>query len=92
MSWQVAYKPTFLKELAQLPPKLRRRVEAFAFEEMPKASNPYALAGVTKLRGYREYYKISFEEYRVGLRIDKKTKLIEFCRILHRREIYRYFP
>jgi mRNA-degrading endonuclease RelE of RelBE toxin-antitoxin system len=80
MSWQVAYKPTFLKELAQLPPKLRRRVEAFAFEEMPKVSNPYALAGVTKLRGYR------------GLRIDKKTKLIEFCRILHRREIYRYFP
>jgi mRNA interferase RelE/StbE len=80
MSWQVAYKPTFLKELAQLPPRLRRRVEAFAFEEMPKASNPYALAGVTKLRGYRGYYKISFE------------KLIEFCRILHRREIYRYFP
>jgi mRNA-degrading endonuclease RelE of RelBE toxin-antitoxin system len=52
MSWQVAYKPTFLKELAQLPPRLRRRVEAFAFEEMPKVSNPYALAGVTKLRGY----------------------------------------
>ncbi len=92
MSWQVAYKPTFLKELAQLPTKLRRRVETFAFEEMPKATNPYAIAGVEKLRGYRDYYKVGFGDYRLGLRIDKKAKVIEFCRVLHRREIYRYFP
>ncbi|MCX8103192.1 MAG: hypothetical protein N3E42_01945 [Candidatus Bipolaricaulota bacterium] len=64
MSWRVAYKPTFLRELARLPTELRQRIEVFAFEEMPKTTNPYAVA--EKLRGYREYYKVSFGDYRAG--------------------------
>lgn len=92
MSWQVAYKPTFLRELAKLPPRVRKQVEALAFETMPKTANPYAVPGVEKLEGYREYYKVRFGDYRVGLRLDKKVKVIEFCRVLHRRDLYRYFP
>ena len=92
MNWQVSYKPTFLKELARLPAEVRERVETLAFETMPKTTNPYAVPGVEKLTGYREYYKVRFGEYRVGLRLDKKAKVIEFCRVLHRRDLYRYFP
>lgn len=92
MSWTVLYKPTFLKELARLPTSLQARIETLAFETMPKTSNPYAEPGVEKLKGHREFYKISVGDYRVGLRIDKKAKVIEFCRVLHRRDLYRYFP
>jgi mRNA-degrading endonuclease RelE of RelBE toxin-antitoxin system len=59
---------------------------------MPKTANPYAKPGVEKLKRYREYYKISFGDYRVGLRVDKRAKVVEFCRALHRRDLYRYFP
>lgn len=92
MSWQVAYKPTFLRELARLPAKLRAPVEVFAFEELPSAINPYAVRGVEKLKGYRDLYKARFGEYRVGIRLNKRSKVIEFCRVLHRRDLYRYFP
>ncbi|MCR4404604.1 MAG: type II toxin-antitoxin system RelE/ParE family toxin [Candidatus Acetothermia bacterium] len=92
MNWQVVYKPTFLRELARLPAEVRARVETFAFEVMPRTTNPYALSGVEKLKGYREYYKVRFGDYRIGLRFDKKAKTIEFCRVLHRRDLYRYFP
>lgn len=92
MSWQIAYKPTFLKEMARLPAEMRARVETFAFETMPKATNPYAVPGVGKLKGYQDYYKVRFGDYRVGLRLHKKAKVVEFCRVLHRRDLYRYFP
>jgi mRNA interferase RelE/StbE len=92
MNWHVVYKPTFLKESARLPTEIRARVETLAFETMPQTTNPYAVSGVEKLKGFREYYKVRFGEYRVGFRIDKKAKMVEFCRVLHRRDLYRHFP
>ncbi|MBI3658867.1 type II toxin-antitoxin system RelE/ParE family toxin [Candidatus Acetothermia bacterium] len=92
MNWQVVYKPTFLKELAKLPVKIRARVETLAFKTMAETTNPYSVPGVEKLEGYREYYKVTFGDYRVGIRLDKQVKVIEFCRALHRRDLYRYFP
>ena len=92
MSWNVQYKPTFLKELAHLPREIRQQVETLAFQILPQTSNPYSEKGVEKLTGYREYYKVRFGDYRVGLRIHKKSKTIELCRVLHRKDLYRYFP
>ncbi len=92
MSWNVLYKPTFLKDLAHLPPTIRSKVEEFVFQDLPQASNPYAEKGVEKLTGFRDYYKVRFGDYRLGLHIDKKTKTVECCRILHRKDLYRHFP
>ncbi len=49
MSWEVRYKPTFLKELSRLPPEIRAKVEEFVFQILPRTSNPYAEKGVKKL-------------------------------------------
>ena len=92
MSWEVRYKPTFLKELSRLPPEIRAKVEEFVFQILPQTSNPYAEKGVKKLTGFREYYKVRFGDYRLGLRIDKQAKTVKCCRILHRKDLYRYFP
>lgn len=92
MDWEVIYKPTFLRELVQLPEKIRTQVETFSFETVPETANPFALRKLEKLRGYREYYKVRFGEYRVGLKLDKRHRSIQFQRVLHRRDIYRYFP
>ncbi len=92
MSWRVRYKPTFLKELARLPRNVRAQVETFVFQTLPQTSNPYAERGVEKLKGHSDHYKVRFGDYRVGLRIDKRAKVIEVCRVLHRKDLYRYFP
>ena len=43
-----------------------------------------------KLKGYRNYYKIRFGDYRVGLRYEDDTLIFE--RVLHRKDIYKYYP
>lgn len=91
MTWRVHHTHSFLKELAQLPAPIRKRVESIAFGEDIK-HDPFLAGRTQKLSGYSHYYKIRMGDYRIGLRIDGEGQLIEFRRVLHRREIYRKFP
>lgn len=43
-----------------------------------------------KLKGYQTYYRIRFGNYRVG--VGYEEDVLTFQRVLHRKEIYRYFP
>jgi mRNA interferase RelE/StbE len=45
-----------------------------------------------KLSGYQTFYKIRVGDFRIGLHINDKEHLVEFQRVLHRRDIYRKFP
>jgi mRNA interferase RelE/StbE len=92
MSWNVSALPTFLKELARLPQPTRKQVEKFAFDVLPAAADPLSIGKIEKLTGHRNYYKIRFGDYRVGLQIDRRAREVRLCRVLHRRDIYRRFP
>ncbi|MBK9331583.1 MAG: type II toxin-antitoxin system RelE/ParE family toxin [Ignavibacteria bacterium] len=63
---------------------------ADCIEITQKASNKNEILHLKKLQGHNTYYRIKIKDYRIGVIIEK-TK-IEFVRILHRKEIYRYFP
>ena len=89
--WEVKHKKRFYKELAKIPLPTRQGIEEIAFGDEVK-ENPFQLGVIEKLVGYRKYYKMSFGDYRVGLKIDKKSKTVEFSRALHRKDIYRKFP
>jgi mRNA interferase RelE/StbE len=89
--WRVNYTRTFLKELAKLPITTRARVEKIAFGSEIR-TDPLLNGQVQKLTGYQNYYKLRFGDYRVGLYLDFDNQIIEFQRVLHRREIYRKFP
>jgi len=89
--WEVRHNRRFYKELAKIPLPTRKEIEEIAFGEDIR-ENPFQLGRIEKLIGYRRYYKISFGDYRVGLKIDKKSKTIQFRRALHRKDIYRKFP
>ncbi len=91
MTWRLRYTKTFYKELAILPEKVRKQVEAIVFGEEIKI-DPFALGKIQKLEGYQDYYKMRFGVYRVGIRIDSQEKVIEFRRVRHRQDIYRKFP
>ena len=91
MSWRIDYTRTFLKEMSRLPIQIGKRVEEIAFGEAIKQDT--FLAGKTqKLTGYNSYYKIRIGDYRLGLYINVEEQIVEFQRVLHRREIYRKFP
>ena len=88
--WEMLYTHTFLKELADLPPRERERVEKVVFGETIR-QDPFLNGRVQKLVGYQEYYKLRIGRYRVGIRLDFEERIIEFRRVLHRKDIYREF-
>jgi mRNA interferase RelE/StbE len=89
--WHAKYAPTFLKDFKRLPKAIRNRVEQIAFGD-EILQDPFLGGKTQKLRGYRDYYKIRIGDYRVGLRLDFENQVVEFRRVLHRKQIYREFP
>lgn len=91
MIWRIKYTRTFLKELTVLAEEVRQPIENIAFGEQIK-TDPFLSGKVKKLKGYTDFFKLKVGHYRVGLRIDISEKVIEFRRVLHRKDIYRKFP
>jgi len=90
-AWRIRYSKEFYKELAQIPAKTRQQIEAFIFDPSLQ-ENPLSLSKIEKLVGHDQYYKVRFGKYRLGLRMDKDQKILEFRRARHRKDIYRKFP
>jgi len=80
----------FLKELAKLPARERLKVEKLLFEEVESYKSLAQIPNFKKLKGYRNFYKIRFGDYRAGLKFENNT--LYFERILHRKEIYKFYP
>lgn len=80
-----------MKDLAKVVPVKRRlQIEKFAFVLLASATSVESLGSIEKMKGYKNYYKIRFGEYRVGLSIS--NSIVEIKRVLNRKEIYKYFP
>lgn len=84
------YRKKFLKELATIPQKTRVQITQFAFEECPQLTSIEKAHKIEKMKGFPDYYKIRFGDYRVGVKYENNTLIFE--RVLHRRDIYKYFP
>jgi mRNA interferase RelE/StbE len=88
---KIEYNKRFLKELASLPKEVQPRVESIVFSEL-EADNPFELGYISKMKGYKDKYKVRVGDYRIGLTIDKTNRTIICQRVAHRREIYKIFP
>ena len=87
---KVEYSKQSLKDLSLIPSNSRISIEKFVFEELPGLTNINEGKKIEALKGYRNFFKVRFGNYRVGLQKQGDTILIK--RILHRKEIYRFFP
>jgi len=87
---KVKYRKKFLTDLARIPADIRKGIEKFVFEEVPKLNSPGESGNIENLKGYKSCYKVRFGSYRVGLKIEDDT--VSFERVLHRKDIYRFFP
>ncbi|WP_353570954.1 type II toxin-antitoxin system RelE/ParE family toxin [Candidatus Albibeggiatoa sp. nov. BB20] len=88
---QVSYRKKFLKQLAKLPAEIRPTIEQFVFETLPTHTSLAEIGKIEKMQGYDGYYKIRFGSYRVGIK-QESDESITVQIVMHRRDIYRYFP
>jgi len=87
---KVSYRKKFLKQLAQLPSGTRSKVETFAFEELPNAASIAEVGSIEKMQGYRGFYKARFGAYRVGMKVESETLILQV--VMDRKDIYKFFP
>ncbi|MBL0310737.1 MAG: type II toxin-antitoxin system RelE/ParE family toxin [Bacteroidetes bacterium] len=87
---QVLYQKRFLKDLSLVPHRSRKEIENFVFEVLPDAATIAELSRFEKMTGYEYCFKARFGSYRIGAYY--KDNVLELRRVLHRKEIYRYFP
>jgi len=87
---KVQYRKKFLTDLARIPASERKAIEKFAFEDLPALNSVAESGKVERLKGSKNCYKVRFGSYRVGLKLEEDTASFE--RVLHRRDIYRFFP
>lgn len=85
------YLPSFIKDLKALKSTpYYETIKALAFEEIPQIPNFEEITNIKKLQGYENAYRIRVGDYRIGIIFEGETIL--FQRVLHRKDIYRYFP
>ena len=87
---KVAFKRAFLKDLEKLPRDAYQEIARLVLYEFPKATRVRDIKSVKKIAGEKNYFRIRSGYYRIGFEV-RKGELI-LMRVLHRKDIYRYFP
>ncbi|MBN1902154.1 type II toxin-antitoxin system RelE/ParE family toxin [Candidatus Sumerlaeota bacterium] len=87
---KIEYRESFRKDLKKIKdPFLFREIKKI-ISHAEKIANPHELKDMKKLKGGGDYFRIRIFDYRLGLKQNGDT--LVFIRILHRKDIYRYFP
>ena len=87
---QVEFRKTFKQDLKNLKDgKVLKRIQKVV-EEVELANALSEIRNIKLLQGHEDFYRIRVGDYRIGLFVEEKT--VAFVRILHRKEVYRYFP
>jgi len=87
---EIKIKKKFLKELSKLPNEYADTIAEFIFDKLPTYDNLSEIGKVEKMTGYKNYFKIRFGDYRVGIKKENNIIIVEIVK--HRREIYKFFP
>jgi mRNA interferase RelE/StbE len=85
MRYSLEFTKSALRELQALDAQLKRRIgekiTALCEEPFP--------AGIKKLQGEPDHYRLRVGDYRVVYRVDGRRVVIVIVRVGHRREVYR---
>jgi len=87
---EIRYEKSFEKDLYKISDnEIKKKVKEFIkyIKNIDKISE---IRNLKKLKGYKTYYRLRLRNYRIGIEIIENT--VYFVRILHRKDIYKYFP
>ena len=86
----IAFEASFARDLKRVHDKqLLQRVRQ-VIAGIKAAPDLSALPGLQKMQGYDTFYRIRLGDYRIGIEVVAKQVIL--VRLLHRKDIYRYFP
>ncbi|MCE7061293.1 type II toxin-antitoxin system RelE/ParE family toxin [Dyadobacter sp. CY343] len=83
------YARSFVKDTKKAPQEIRSQLQSLVAHVM-SSEHISQLANVKKMKGYSNAYRIRMADYRIGFLLEDDVLI--FTRLLHRKEIYRYFP
>ncbi|MDI6779151.1 MAG: type II toxin-antitoxin system RelE/ParE family toxin [Bacteroidota bacterium] len=86
----VRYKKAFIKDLEKIPDDIKQAIQEIVFIKIPRLTKLADISGLKKIKGYKNYFRINVKDYRIGFKFFDEEVI--FYRVLHRKEIYRYFP
>ncbi|NJM77646.1 MAG: type II toxin-antitoxin system RelE/ParE family toxin [Acaryochloridaceae cyanobacterium RU_4_10] len=87
---KVEFRKSFEKDLRKIKDaELLQRIQSI-IEEVENIDSLMGLVNIKKLKAEGDFYRIRIGNYRVGLSFNNET--VVFVCVLHRKEIYRYFP
>lgn len=87
---RVSFEASFARDLKGIRDKsLLKRVEQ-VIEEVKAAAILSEVKHLTKIHGHTTLYRLRLGDYRIGIEVIDDEFI--FVRILHRKDIYRYFP
>ena len=85
------YLPSFTKDLKKLKKiPIYSEIKNLVFQTIPDCQNITEIKSLKKIKGHKNAYRIRIGDYRIGVFIQKEK--VTFSRVLHRRDVYRYFP
>ena len=88
---RTVFRKSFTKDLRNYSKdrSLLSRIEAIILQ-VESADTITDITNLKKLKAEGSYYRIRIGNFRLGLIIENET--VTFVRLLHRKDIYRYFP
>jgi len=81
---------SFEKDVKNLKSKNVNKKLVKLIEELISAEKLSEIKNLKKLKSKGNYFRIRMGHFRIGLIFENKT--IELIRILHRKDVYKYFP
>ena len=85
-----SYTRLFTKQVAKLKDKKLLAALKTHLEALNAAEDISQVANVKKLVGYKSYYRLRIQDYRLGIQVVEKTATLA-C-LYHRKDIYKFFP
>ena len=80
----------FLKDADKLAVQSVRNEVIKAIKNVEDSSATTGIRGLKKLSGYKNVYRIKIGDYRIGIFIE--NDIVEFARVVHRKDVYKVFP
>jgi mRNA interferase RelE/StbE len=87
---KIRYESSFEKDLKGIRDKKILMQVKQVIEEIKQANDLNNLSSLKKLKGYDTFYRIRLGDYRLGIEVLADEVIM--TRLLHRKDIYRYFP
>ena len=84
------FRGIFLKDISKIKDKKVQESIKDVIRNIEDADSIKEIKNLKKMKNFQDAYRIRINDYRIGIFIE--GNVVEFNRVLHRKEVYRYFP